>query len=82
MFLNHIIYFILCLEVKLKPFHLAFVLLFFCVFNTWVIKLPWVEFVVGDDRGVNQVKRKICLVIGGQDKLLVPKLDSLWKHTS
>ncbi len=26
------------------------------------------------------MKCKVCSMIGGHDKLLVPKLDSLWKH--
>jgi transposase len=48
--------------------------------DTWVAKLPWVEYVVGVDGKVHQVKCKVCSKIEECDKLLVLKLDSLWKH--
>jgi hypothetical protein len=35
---------------------------------------------MGVDGKVTHVKCKICIVIEGQDKLLVLKLDLLWKH--
>jgi hypothetical protein len=35
---------------------------------------------VGIDGKVTQVKCKMCIVIEGGKKLLVHKLDSLWKH--
>jgi len=35
---------------------------------------------MGVDGKVTHVKCKVCIIIEGQDKLLVPKLDLLWKH--
>ncbi len=46
----------------------------------WVTKLPLTKSIVGVDGKVTHVKCKVCIVIERQDKLLVPKLDSLWKH--
>ncbi len=37
---------------------------------------------VGDDGKVHQVKCKVYNKIEGHDKLLVPKLNSLWKHAN
>jgi hypothetical protein len=50
--------------------------------NLWVAKLPWAKFVVRVGRKVTKVKCKVCSITESQDKLLVPKLDSLWKHAS
>jgi hypothetical protein len=35
---------------------------------------------VGVDGKITQVKCKMCTIIEGGKKLLVPKLDLLWKH--
>jgi hypothetical protein len=48
--------------------------------DTWAAKLPWVEYVVGADGKVHQVQCKVCNKIKECDKLLMLKLDSLWKH--
>jgi hypothetical protein len=50
--------------------------------NLWVAKLPWAKFVLNVDGKVTKVKCKVCSVMEREDKLLVPKLDSLWKHVS
>ncbi len=42
--------------------------------------MPWEKFVVGFDGKVYQMKCKVGSLIECHDKLLVPKLDSLWKH--
>ena len=42
--------------------------------------MPWAESVVSVDGSVRQVRCKICSDVEGREKLLVPKLDSLWKH--
>jgi hypothetical protein len=46
----------------------------------WTARLRWVESVLGRDGRVVQVCCKICTDIEGLKKLLVPKIDSLWKH--
>ncbi len=48
--------------------------------DPWATKLFWVEYVVGVDGKITQVKCKMCTIIEGGKKLLVPKLDLLWKH--
>ncbi len=48
--------------------------------DVWSAKLPQVEFVVGVDGKVHQVKCKVCSKIQGKEELLALKLDSLWKH--
>jgi hypothetical protein len=50
--------------------------------NSWVAKLPWAKSIMGVDGKVTQVKCKVCIVIEGRNKFLVPKLDSLWKHVN
>jgi len=42
--------------------------------------LPWEKNVVGFDGKVYQMECKMCSLIEGHDKLLMPKLDSSWKH--
>ncbi len=46
----------------------------------WAIKLPWAKFVSSFDGKVVRTQCKICKWIEGKDKLLVPNLNSLWKH--
>ncbi len=46
----------------------------------WVIKLPWAKSILGSNGKVVQVWCEVCSLIDGKDKLLVVKLDSLWKH--
>ncbi len=46
----------------------------------WVVKLPWAKSIMGSNGKVVQVQCKVCSFIDGKDKLLVAKLDSLWKH--
>jgi hypothetical protein len=48
--------------------------------NSWGTKLPWAESIMGVDGKITQVKCKMCIIIEGRNKLLVPKLDLLWKH--
>jgi hypothetical protein len=50
--------------------------------NTEAMKLPWVEFVMGYNGKVAQVWCKVCTRIKGKEKLLIPKLDYVWKHAS
>lgn len=46
----------------------------------WVAKLPWAEAIVGEDGSLTQVKCTMCSKVEGRDKLLVAKIDNLWKH--
>jgi hypothetical protein len=48
--------------------------------DVWSAKLPWAKSVVDVDGKVHQVRYNICSKIEGKEKLLAPKLDSLWKH--
>jgi hypothetical protein len=48
--------------------------------DIWAAKLPWAESILGNDSRVHQVHCLVCTKIEGHDKLLTPKLDSLWKH--
>jgi len=48
--------------------------------NTWGVKLPWTKFVLGSNGKVVRVGCTVCSLIDGKDKLLVAKVDSLWKH--
>jgi hypothetical protein len=48
--------------------------------DIWAAKLQWAESVLGNDGRVHQVCCLVCTKIEGRDKLLTPKLDSLWKH--
>jgi hypothetical protein len=43
-------------------------------------KLPWAEVVMGADGRVLQVRCKVCSFVERWEKLLVLKIDSLWKH--
>jgi hypothetical protein len=49
--------------------------------DRWVALLLSVEAVVGGDGRMSQVHCKVCSHVEGQEKLLVAKIDSLWKHT-
>jgi len=51
-----------------------------CFRNAEVTKLLWVKFIVGANGRVHKVKCKVCKKIKGHNKLLVWKLNSLWKH--
>jgi hypothetical protein len=42
--------------------------------------MPWAESVFGRDGRITQVRCKVCYEVEGREKLLVPKIDSLWKH--
>jgi hypothetical protein len=42
--------------------------------------LSEVESILGHDGHVTQVKYKVCFEVEGPEKLLAPKIDSLWKH--
>lgn len=48
--------------------------------ENWVAKLPWAEVVLVADGSMTMVKCTICSSVDSRDKLLVAKLDSLWKH--
>ncbi len=45
-----------------------------------VIKLPWVEVVIGLEGKMTYVKCRICNEVEKRKKLLVPKFDGLQKH--
>jgi hypothetical protein len=44
------------------------------------MKLPWAEAVMGADGRISQVRCKVCTFVEQRDKLLVAKIDPLWKH--
>jgi hypothetical protein len=44
------------------------------------VTLPWAESVVGSNGKAAQIWCKVCTKSEGKQKLLVPKLDCLWKH--
>lgn len=48
--------------------------------ESWVANLPWAKAIVGEDGNMTQVCCIVCNKVEGQDKLLVAKIDSLWKH--
>jgi hypothetical protein len=48
--------------------------------DIWAAKLPWAESVLGNNGKVHQVRCLVCMKINGREKLLAPKLDTLWKH--
>jgi hypothetical protein len=48
--------------------------------DVWNPKLPWVKLVVDVHWNVHQFKHKICTKRKGKEKLLTPKLYSLWIH--
>jgi hypothetical protein len=50
--------------------------------DSWAGRLPWAESVLGRDGRVTQVRCKVCSEVEGREKLLAPKIDSLWKHAS
>jgi hypothetical protein len=52
----------------------------YCFKNAEVTKLPWVKFILGANERVHKVKCKLCRKIKGHNKLLVLKLNLLWKH--
>jgi hypothetical protein len=48
--------------------------------NIEVVKVFWMEYFPHFASKVVQIQCKVCTQIDGKDKLLVPKLDLLWKH--
>jgi hypothetical protein len=48
--------------------------------DSWAAKLPWAKAVMGTDGRISQVQCKVCSFVERREKLLVPKIDSLWKH--
>jgi hypothetical protein len=48
--------------------------------DPWAACLPWAESVLGRNGRVTQVRCKVCSEVEGREKLLAPKIDSLWKH--
>jgi hypothetical protein len=51
-----------------------------CFQNAELTKLFWVKFIVHVNGRVHKVKCKVCSKIKGHNKLLILKLNSLWKH--
>ncbi len=43
--------------------------------DIWVVKLPWVEAVMGLNGKLSMVKCKVCNFVEMKDKSLVPKFD-------
>jgi hypothetical protein len=50
--------------------------------DTWMTKLPWIEFVFDEKGEVQQVRCRVYTYVEGKQKLLATKLDSLLKHQS
>ncbi len=48
--------------------------------NIEVVKVFWMEYFSHFVSKVVQVQCKVCTQIEGKNKLLIPKLDFLWKH--
>jgi hypothetical protein len=48
--------------------------------DSWAAKFPWAEAVVDVDGRITQVRCKVCSDVERREKLLVPKIDSLWKQ--
>jgi hypothetical protein len=48
--------------------------------DSWDPKLPWIEDIVGMDGMITQVCYKVCFEVEKREKLLVSKIDLLWKH--
>ena len=48
--------------------------------DSWATCLPWAQSVFGKDGRVCQVQCNVCTKVMSREKLVVPKLDSLWKH--
>lgn len=46
----------------------------------WVAKFCWSKPVCGTDGKMKMVRCKVCSIVEGREKLLVPKLDYLLKH--
>jgi hypothetical protein len=46
----------------------------------WVIRLCWLEPICGVDRKMKMVNYKVCSIVEGKEKFLMPRLDSLVKH--
>lgn len=46
----------------------------------WAAQFPWAEAVQNEDGEAHQVKCIVCSKVEGKDKLLVSKIDGLWKH--
>jgi hypothetical protein len=51
-------------------------------YDTWACRFAWVEFIIGDDGLVFQVRSTIYSKILRKPKLLALKLDTLQKHIS
>ncbi len=49
--------------------------------DTWATKFPWAEVVMGEDGRMHHVRCRICTHVEWREKLLVPKLDGLYKHS-
>lgn len=49
--------------------------------DSWASKLPWAEAIIGVDGSMTQVQCMIYSTINGREKLLMAKLNSLWKPT-
>jgi hypothetical protein len=49
---------------------------------SWATKLPWAKLQMGVDGCVYFMKCKVCSEVEHKNKLLVPKWDSLQKHTT
>jgi hypothetical protein len=48
--------------------------------NSWAAKLPSSKFVANVDGKVTHIKCNVCNVRERRNKLLMPKLDYLWKY--
>lgn len=48
----------------------------------WVAKLPWAKSMVEHNKKFNMVCYKVFGKVDGIQKLLIPKFDSLQKHSS
>jgi hypothetical protein len=48
--------------------------------DAWTTHLPWVESIIDEKGLVQQVRCKIYTIVRGKEKLLAPKLNSLFKH--
>jgi hypothetical protein len=47
--------------------------------DSWAARLPWAESVLGCDCRASQVRCIVCTEVKGCQKLLVPKIDSLYR---
>ncbi len=48
--------------------------------DVWAIEFPWAEAVIGPYGKMTQVRYAICNQVEKGKKLLILKLDGLWKH--